>query len=45
VDRTSGVVRVERLAGAYDIGVVVNINTLTANTRGAMIWGLGFALF
>ncbi len=45
VNRSSGVVRVERLAGAFDIGVVVNINTLTANTNGAMIWGLGFALF
>ena len=45
VDRTSGLVRVERLVGAFDIGLVVNINTLTANTKGAMIWGLGFALF
>ncbi len=45
VDRTSGVVRVERLAGAFDIGLVVNLNTLTANTKGAMLWGLGFALF
>lgn len=45
VDPSTGVVRVERLAGAFDIGLVVNLNTLTANTRGAMIWGLGFALF
>ncbi len=45
VNRSSGVVRVKRLAGAFDIGVVVNINTLTANTNGAMIWGLGYALF
>lgn len=45
VNRSTGVVRVERLAGAFDVGVVVNINTLTANTNGAMIWGLGYALF
>ncbi len=45
VDRATGVVRVDRLAGAYDIGIIININTLTANTNGAMIWGLGFALF
>jgi isoquinoline 1-oxidoreductase len=45
VDATTGVVRVERLYGAYDIGTVINLNTLTANTKGAMLWGLGFALF
>lgn len=45
VDPSTGTVRVERLAGAFDIGLVVNLNTLTANTKGAMIWGLGFALF
>ncbi len=45
VNRSTGAIRVERMAGAFDIGVVVNINTLTANTNGAMIWGLGFALF
>jgi isoquinoline 1-oxidoreductase len=45
VNRTTGVIRVERLAGAYDIGIVINRNTLTANTKGAMIWGLGYALF
>ena len=45
VDPSTGAVRVERLAGAFDIGLVVNLNTLTANTKGAMIWGLGFALF
>ena len=44
VDRDTGVIRVERLVGAFDIGLVININTLTANTKGAMIWGLGFAL-
>jgi len=45
VDTTTGHVHIERLFGAYDIGTVININTLTANTKGAMMWGLGFALF
>jgi isoquinoline 1-oxidoreductase len=45
VNLKTGRVKVERLAGAFDIGVVVNINTLTSNTRGAMMWGLGYALF
>ena len=45
VDTATGHVRVERLFGAFDIGTVININTLTANTKGAMMWGLGYALF
>lgn len=45
VDRATGVVRTTRLEGAFDIGLVINLSTLTANTKGAMIWGLGFALF
>jgi len=45
VDRATGVIRVVRLEGAFDIGLVISLNTLTANTKGAMIWGLGFALF
>jgi nicotinate dehydrogenase subunit B len=45
VDRRTGVVRVLRLVGAFDIGVIINRNTLTANTEGAMLWGLGYALF
>ncbi len=45
VDRRTGVVTVVRLVGAFDIGVVINRNTLRANTEGAMLWGLGYALF
>jgi isoquinoline 1-oxidoreductase len=45
VDTANGQVTIERLYGAYDIGTVINLNTLTANTKGAMMWGLGFALF
>jgi len=45
VSRKTGEIRVVRLDGAFDVGLVININTLTANTQGAMLWGLGFALF
>lgn len=45
VDRGSGTVSVRRLCGAFDVGLVVNRNTLAAGTKGAMIWGLGYALF
>jgi len=45
VNPATGEVRIDRLYGAFDIGTVININTLTANTKGAMMWGLGFALF
>ena len=45
VNPATGEVRIDRLYGAFDIGTVININTLTANTKGAMMWGLGYALF
>jgi isoquinoline 1-oxidoreductase len=45
VDIATGRIRLERMVGAFDIGLVINRNTLTANTVGAMIWGLGYALF
>jgi CO/xanthine dehydrogenase Mo-binding subunit len=45
VDRRSGEIEVVRLCGAYDIGVVINRNTTRMGVRGAMLWGLGFALF
>lgn len=44
VDATTGQIRVVRLAGAFDIGVVINRNTATMGIKGAMIWGLGYAL-
>jgi CO/xanthine dehydrogenase Mo-binding subunit len=44
VDRTTGKVTVIRLGGAYDIGLVINRNTLRAGVKGAMLWGLGYAL-
>jgi len=45
VDRATGVVSVVRLDGAFDVGLVINRNTLTANTKGAMLFGVGYALF
>jgi isoquinoline 1-oxidoreductase len=45
VQRESGQIRVERLAGAIDAGRIINIHTATMGVKGAMIWGLGYALF
>lgn len=44
VDRSSGRITVDRLCGTFDIGLVINRNTLTMGTKGAMLWGLGYAL-
>jgi len=44
VDRSSGRITVDRLCGAFDVGLVINRNTLTMGTKGAMLWGLGYAL-
>ena len=45
IDRESGRIRVERLCGAFDVGLVINRNTLTMGVEGAMLWVLGYALF
>ncbi len=45
VDRTTGEITVTKLRGAYDIGKVMNRNTATMGIKGAMIWGLSYALF
>jgi len=44
VDRRSGRVTVERLAGAFDFGLVINRRLATNGVKSAMIWGLSFAL-
>lgn len=44
VNRDSGKITLKHLCGAFDIGTVININTVTATLRGAMVWGIGFAL-
>ncbi len=44
VDRYSGQVKVQRICGAFDIGTVINRRTATAGIRGAITWGIGYAL-
>ena len=44
VDLDTGVVRVPRLVGVFDVGRVINPRTACSQLRGAMIAGLGGAL-
>lgn len=44
VDLDTGVIRVPRLVGVYDVGRVINPRTACSQLRGAMIAGLGAAL-
>jgi len=44
VDRSTGNIKVKKICGAFDIGTVINRNTATVGIRGAIIWGLGYAL-
>jgi CO/xanthine dehydrogenase Mo-binding subunit len=44
VNRTTGRIKVKKLCGAFDIGLVINRNTALVGIRGAMIWGLGYVL-
>ncbi len=44
VGRSSGEVKVKRLCAAYDIGTVINRRMCEVGIRGAMTWGLGYAL-
>lgn len=45
VDLDTGVIRVPRLVGVYDVGRVINPRTAASQLRGAMIAGLGGTLF
>jgi nicotinate dehydrogenase subunit B len=44
VNRSTGHVKVKRICGAFDIGMIINKNTATVGIRGAIIWGIGYAL-
>ncbi len=44
VNRSSGKVTVKKICGAFDIGTVINKNTTTVGVRGAITWGIGYAL-
>jgi nicotinate dehydrogenase subunit B len=45
VSRKSGKVTVKKICGAFDIGTVINRNTATVGIRGAITWGIGYALY
>ncbi|MBX6313193.1 MAG: molybdopterin-dependent oxidoreductase [Isosphaeraceae bacterium] len=45
VDRSSGAVRVVRLVAAFDCGAIVNPDHLKNQVEGALVMGLGGALF
>ena len=45
VDRASGEVKVERLISAFECGAIVNPEHLRNQVEGAMVMGLGGALF
>jgi CO/xanthine dehydrogenase Mo-binding subunit len=45
VDRTTGVITVVRLAGAFDFGLVINRALAVNGVKSSMIWGIGAALF
>jgi CO/xanthine dehydrogenase Mo-binding subunit len=44
VNRNTGKITVKHLCGAFDIGTVINLNTVTVGLRGGMAWGISFAL-
>ncbi len=44
LDRATGQARIERVALAINIGVVISRRTLEVNIKGAIAWGIGFAL-
>lgn len=45
VDRSSGVVRVQRLVCAHDCGLVINPDGVRAQCEGNLVWGLSMLLF
>ncbi len=44
VNPLTGRVVVKKICGAFDIGTVINRRTATVGIRGAIIWGIGYAL-
>lgn len=45
INPSTGKVVVNKICGAFDIGTIVNRNTTAVGIRGAMIWGIGYALY
>jgi xanthine dehydrogenase YagR molybdenum-binding subunit len=44
VDPDLGIVRLRRIAAAYDVGRVINPKTGRSNLMGGIVWGVGMAL-
>ncbi len=44
INTRTGKVSVERVCAAFDIGTVICQHTLTIGIRGAIMWGIGYAL-
>jgi xanthine dehydrogenase YagR molybdenum-binding subunit len=44
VNRFTGMVRVRRITGVYDIGTVLNEKTATSQLVGGIVWAVGLAL-
>jgi nicotinate dehydrogenase subunit B len=44
IDPTTGKITIKKICGAFDIGTVINRNTATVGIRGAITWGIGYAL-
>ncbi len=45
VNRRNGKVKIKRICAAFDIGTVINRNTVKVGIRGAITWGIGYALY
>ncbi|MGJ7564157.1 molybdopterin cofactor-binding domain-containing protein [Variovorax sp. GB1R11] len=45
VDMDTGEIRVRRMLGVFAAGRILNMKTATSQATGAMIWGVGSALF
>ena len=45
INPDTGVIKVNKVAAALDFGTVINYHTALTGVKGAIIWGMGFALY
>ncbi len=45
VDAETGIVKIEKMVAVQDVGLIINLKTAESQTYGAMIMGIGYALF
>ncbi len=45
VDTETGIVRVEKMVAVQDVGLIISLKTAESQVLGAMIMGIGYALF